>query len=47
MIQGSFKGASRKIEGSSLSPMVIQSIKEVQRVFPGSFKDVLRMIQVC
>ena len=50
MVQGSFKGVSRKIEGCSKSLFrVIQGsfkyLKEVQREFQGSFKDILRMLK--
>ena len=49
MFQGSFKGFSWKVEGSSESCLgVIQGsfryVKEVQMVFKGSFKDILRKI---
>ena len=51
IFQGSFQGVSRKIEGCSESPLrVIQGSlkvsKKVQRVFQGSFKDVLAPLSV-
>ena len=51
IFQGSFKGVSRKVEGSSESPLIQESskvyVKEVQRVFQGGFKYISRKIQGC
>ena len=49
MFQGSFKGVSRKIEGIFETHLgIIQGrlkyVKEVQMVFKGNFKNILRKI---
>ena len=51
MFQGSFEGVSRKIEGCSETPLRVikgslKVSKKVQRVFQGSFKDVLVPLSV-
>ena len=41
MFSGHFKGVSRKIVG------VLMYLKEVQMVFQGGFREVLRKLQEC
>ena len=47
MFRKYFKGVSKKIEGC-FDPRKLQGyLKEVQRMFQGSFKDILRNFKVC